>query len=275
LESFARSKQGKYAAFDPVCPEQAQRDVAVTNDDIATISGVQAKSTSTYRELLPRYGLERSDQLRALICEGNSLLAWVGGFRADAFRDEDPEHFDELLPFLRHRLLLERRALRAQLTSAVLPIAMEALVAPAFIVAESGRILEANSLGQQWLAHDAMAASFTLREAVRGAGQEVGFEVARIEFGSARPAYFVWRRNPPPGAMGAADERACRRGLTPRQRTAMRLLALGLSNKALATEMGCAQKTVEVHVSAVLKKAHASSRAELLAKIFGVAAGKM
>jgi DNA-binding NarL/FixJ family response regulator len=55
----------------------------------------------------------------------------------------------------------------------------------------------------------------------------------------------------------------------------MRLLALGLSNKALTTEMGCAQKTVEVHVSAVLKKAHASSRAELLAKIFGVAAGKM
>jgi DNA-binding CsgD family transcriptional regulator len=264
FERFASSKNGRYAAFDPVCPQVAQRNVALANDDIAAVSGVHPRSTSTYRELLPRYGMERSDQLRALICEGNSLLAWVGGYRADAFTDEDRNNLGAVLPDLHARLLLEWRMMRGQLSSAVLPVALEALAGPAFIVAGNGRVLEANSTGQTWLAADRAARSETLRDAVQG--RTTGLCVVRVDLGAAPPAFFVWRENPPARAEGF-DARAREWRLTGRQYVVGKLLTKGLSNKAIATELGCAEKTVEVHVTAVLRKAGVASRAALLSKI--------
>jgi DNA-binding CsgD family transcriptional regulator len=274
LEAFIRSKQGHYAAFDPVCPQTAQRNTALANADIAAVSGVHPRSTVTYRELLPRYGLERSDQLRALVCEGSSLLAWVGGFRADPFRDQDRRDLQAIVPALQHRLLLERLALRSRVTSALLPIAMETLGVPAFVVARNGSLVEANSFGKAWLASDPATHAARLRKALQLGGEQSGFQVVRVELGSAAPAYFVWRPAVPSPPAGIVDQRAREWRLTGRQHTALRLLAMGLSNKAVATEMKCAEKTVEVHVSAILKKAGASSRTSLLSKLFFPAADR-
>lgn len=58
------------------------------------------------------------------------------------------------------------------------------------------------------------------------------------------------------------DERALR----PKQRSVLNLLATGLSNKEIAASLGCAENTVEYHVSALLRRYRVRSRVELVAK---------
>jgi len=62
-------------------------------------------------------------------------------------------------------------------------------------------------------------------------------------------------RDGPAGLQGA-------RALTPRETDVLSLLARGLSNKQMATELGVGLRTVESHVSAVLAKLGATSRTE-------------
>jgi DNA-binding CsgD family transcriptional regulator len=270
LEAFACAKQGRYAAFDPVCPQVEQRNVALCNDDIGRISGVHPRSTSTYRELLPQYGMERSDQLRALVCEERSLLAWVGGFRAAPFTDEDRACLDAIVPRLRKRLLLQRAALQLGLTSALVPVVLEGLGAPAFIVDGKAHVLHANSFGRAWLAGDRASSVAVLRDTIRG--RETEFTFSRVEFPGARPLSFVWRPSAPRAASELVEQARRRWQLTPRQAAVTKLLALGLTNKAIGVELDCAEKTVELHVTAILKKAQVESRSALLAKIFTASA---
>ena len=54
--------------------------------------------------------------------------------------------------------------------------------------------------------------------------------------------------------------------LTPRELQALRLLADGLTNKAIADQMGISENTVKFHVNGVLGKLNAQSRAEAVAR---------
>jgi DNA-binding NarL/FixJ family response regulator len=61
---------------------------------------------------------------------------------------------------------------------------------------------------------------------------------------------------------------ARRWGLTPRQSAVLELVAQGESNRAVASRLGCSEKTVELHVSALLAKTRCSSRAQLVASFW-------
>jgi DNA-binding NarL/FixJ family response regulator len=63
--------------------------------------------------------------------------------------------------------------------------------------------------------------------------------------------------SPPPGADAELDQ------LTPREREVLQHLARGYMYKEIALRLGISAKTVEAHVSAVLRKLQLSSRHEL------------
>jgi DNA-binding NarL/FixJ family response regulator len=56
--------------------------------------------------------------------------------------------------------------------------------------------------------------------------------------------------------------------LTPRQVEVLRLLVRGDANKDIARELGCAENTVELHVTQLLKKSAASSRSRIIARFW-------
>lgn len=56
--------------------------------------------------------------------------------------------------------------------------------------------------------------------------------------------------------------------LTPRQTDVMRLVARGDTNKDIAAALGCAENTIELHVTALLRRAGVSSRTQLVARFW-------
>lgn len=56
--------------------------------------------------------------------------------------------------------------------------------------------------------------------------------------------------------------------LTERQQQVLRLLVRGKSNKEIASELQCAERTVEIHVTHLLRKSDAASRAMITAKFW-------
>ena len=61
---------------------------------------------------------------------------------------------------------------------------------------------------------------------------------------------------------------ATRWGLTPRQRKTMQLVATGMTNKEIANAVGCAEVTVEYHVTSLLRRAGASNRTMLVSRFW-------
>jgi DNA-binding NarL/FixJ family response regulator len=56
--------------------------------------------------------------------------------------------------------------------------------------------------------------------------------------------------------------------LTPRQREVLEMLARGASNREIAARIRCAERTVELHVTALLRKSGCDSRARLVAEFW-------
>jgi DNA-binding NarL/FixJ family response regulator len=65
-----------------------------------------------------------------------------------------------------------------------------------------------------------------------------------------------------------ADAARIRWGLTQREVEILRFVALGDANRDIAARLSLALATVEVHVSAILRKARVESRARLIAKFW-------
>jgi DNA-binding CsgD family transcriptional regulator len=63
------------------------------------------------------------------------------------------------------------------------------------------------------------------------------------------------------------DKLARQYGLTPRQREVAALLVKGASNKEIAGSLGCAERTVELHVTALMRKTSTQNRTQLAARL--------
>jgi len=113
----------------------------------------------------------------------------------------------------------------------------------------------------------------TIRAGARGyvtktiSGPELADAVRRIADGDAvfspRLAGFVLDAFASGGASGAGAGDPELDQLTPREREVLRLIARGYAYKEVARRLGLSVKTIETHVSSVLRKLQLSSRHEL------------
>jgi DNA-binding NarL/FixJ family response regulator len=63
-----------------------------------------------------------------------------------------------------------------------------------------------------------------------------------------------------------ANEVAARWGLSPRETQILALLGEGLTNRAIAAQLGIEVRTVETHLTSMFGKAQVESRAELVVR---------
>jgi DNA-binding NarL/FixJ family response regulator len=82
------------------------------------------------------------------------------------------------------------------------------------------------------------------------------------------PSYRLVVRSGSPNAAARAAVLGRRWALTSRQVEVLSLLARGLANKSIAAALGCAEVTVELHVTALLHKFGVDCRAALVARFW-------
>lgn len=264
LGEMMRRFQGRFGGFDALRPERRQRNVPMTMGDVFAAS---PRPPPVVGELFPRFGIAGFDQLRVLVCEGSTLLAWVGGFRSAPFTGRDKQVLGALVPALRRRLGIERQLGEAPVAIAALAAALEAVGTAAFVIRGSGAVVHANAAARALLDQDRRLVTALLRDQVRGVAA-ASFDLVRLE-GGVPDHYLALLRGggrPDPAPRVAAAAR--RWGLTAREAEVLGRLARGEANKTIAATLGCAPNTVEIHVSTILEKSGCESRAQLVARFW-------
>jgi DNA-binding CsgD family transcriptional regulator/PAS domain-containing protein len=260
--------------YDPVHPEPSQRNQVRTADELC--AGRSHEGHDCVRALWPKAGFGHWDQVRVLVCEGDTLLAWVGGFRDETnpFGARERAVLRALTQPLAKYLGAERRLRDAGLAKAGLGAALEAMGAPSFVVTAQGRVLHANRAGVELTNGWGRAASERLREVV--ARPADGAYVLRLAEQGAPEAFLVVLRGSGPALDVHLARLAVAWALTPREIDVLRRLVRGDSNKEIAAGLSRAEVTIERQLTALLRKSRCDSRARLVAHVWaGVGASDL
>ncbi len=150
------------------------------------------------------------------------------------------------------------------LAFAALAAALEAIGAPAFVLDPSGSVAHANSAGRILLDRDPRLVREVLRDNVAGPG-DPAFSLTRIVAAGAQDHWLAIGRSSPESPWPRVALWTARHSLTPRQSQVLGLLVRGTANKTIAAELGCAEGTVELHVTRLLHKSGCQTRAQLVA----------
>jgi DNA-binding CsgD family transcriptional regulator/PAS domain-containing protein len=243
--------------YDPDRPEPRQRNRVIR--PMIGLSMDFVLQTPLFQKVHVPTRTQHFDQLRVLVCEGPALLAWVGGFREEPFTAREQRRLTALVPALHKRLRIERRLRDAELYRAGLEAALEALPVPAFVVRPNGAVAHANDSGRA--AYD-VSLSAALAE-----GSADGYEATPIVVRGEPAAALIVRTAAPRDLPARLAEATTHWKLTRRQSEVLALVARGDANKLIAAKLGCALRTVEVHVTALLCRAGCDNRTELVARL--------
>jgi len=151
----------------------------------------------------------------------------------------------------------------ARIASAALGAALEAIPSPACIVRLPATILQANARGRALLAADREHVLGLVRSSTPPPRGPVRFPIE-----SAPEHVLVVLHDLEGDARTRLAAVSRRWGLTPRQSAVLALVAQGESNRTVAGRLGCSEKTVELHVSALLAKTRCASRSQLVASFW-------
>ncbi len=151
----------------------------------------------------------------------------------------------------------------ARIAPAALGAALEAIPSPAFVVRLPSTILQANTRGRALLASDRDRVLGLVRSTAPAPRGPVRFPI------ESEPEHLVLVLHDLEGDARTRLVTVTRRwGLTPRQSAVLALVAQGESNRTVAGRLGCSEKTVELHVSALLAKTRCASRSQLVASFW-------
>ncbi len=135
---------------------------------------------------------------------------------------------------------------------------------PAMICDQEGALWRANAAAELALAKDPASWRETISAAVRGARVPSGVTVSKLSAARENPYFLIVARadrDPVAAAIEGAREDW---GLSGREVEVLAELAAGKSNRTIAEGMRLAERTVELHVTSLLRKAGVDSRAQLI-----------
>jgi DNA-binding CsgD family transcriptional regulator len=187
-------------------------------------------------------------------------MAWFGFFRPQPFGTQEKTLLRLLVPPLRYRLRLEMEVRRTRLLAAGFEAALEALGRPAYILDHRGRVVHANPLGLQ--SKHSLASLRTAAREIKGSARRQSFAL-RIPGVADHELVVIEPTGPEHGIRRAAF--AQRFSLTPKQLEVLTHVVEGLTNKEIAAELGCAESTIELHVSGLFRKIAVDNRGALIA----------
>lgn len=137
---------------------------------------------------------------------------------------------------------------------------------PTYVVSRQGKILFTNIAARRRLRSD-LNLRDRLRDCTRGRVPEQF--VTRPLRDSRRVLAFVIIEQNEPSQRPPTQNTGARLVLSDRERHVTEFVLRGYSNAAIAAHLGITERTVEAHMTSILRKANVHSRTALAAKIFG------
>ncbi|MDB4945171.1 MAG: Transcriptional regulator, LuxR family [Labilithrix sp.] len=268
---YLRGRGVQYGVYNALHPEPEQRNKVMDTREIRAVSADRADAMDD--ELYSRLGVRGHDTLRVLVCDGPSLLAWVGIIQQEPTTEAQRQLLEGLVPVFARRLTFERMFQQARLSDAALTLALEEIGGPAWVVRADGSVAHANAAGRARLDREGAELASALRARVlQPRGESRRFKATRRRDEAGSDVHIVVETALSASSNGSAGldvaEAVRRLGLTPAQTRVFELLAGGSSNAAIAASLGIAERTVEAHVTAILMKAQVPNRATLIVRVF-------
>lgn len=218
-------------------------------------------------EDLNRLGVGRNAQARVLLADGARALGWFGALRPDPFTPREVAILRALVPALHRRLRLEQWIPPVGLDPLhALETVLEHMPAPSFILAPSGGIAHLNAAGRRLLERAGPDLTRALRATARSTA-DPRFTVTPIR-STGRASYRLVTVENEADPTARLERARTRWALTQRQVDVLELVVLGRSNAQIAARLGLSERTVEIHVSALLTRSGRSSRVELVAELW-------
>jgi DNA-binding CsgD family transcriptional regulator len=296
FSDFLKRMEMRRGLHDPLRPQRSQRNRVLILPWARWCRGEDPAEVA--RELsadAARYGLRRDaiseaaqtlwvcessfrrldivayNQMRVLLCEGPTMLAWFGAFQPEPFSERQRLLLKRIAAPLRERLVVERRA-GGGMGHAAMVAALEQVPAAAFLLDAQGTVLHANAVGRHRLDTQGGTMRLALKEALQRASGARG-ELALTQLkGPGLPPLFLALSGSHDDRVRFGIERARQHWqLTSREVEVLAQLASGRTNQDIADRLGCAPRTVEIHVSSLLRKAHADSRSQLIVDLWQLA----
>lgn len=265
LSSMIESQRIGWGAYNPIKPEPAQRNLVVTGSDL----GEAYTQTPIFREILPRIGVANADQLRVLICDGPAFLLCIGGFQRASYEPWQKRLLQLLVPSLKKRMVMQHALANAPVVTSALAEALEALARPAFLITDTGAVKVANTAGTHLWESDRRRTCDSLIDCARRPERAQRFSVTRVKSNDRRDHFLVIGK--PDRSLETQTRTlaaAQRWQLSKRQREVLLLIVEGGTNRVIAATLGIAERTVEVHITAILDKAQVENRSELAASVW-------
>jgi DNA-binding CsgD family transcriptional regulator len=260
---FLASAPRRWGVYDAARPEPDQRNRVIESTRLVGQGGLPVLD----RVFAP-LGLDEHAHLRTLLCEGSSLLAWFGALSSGPYTPRHLRILRALARPMHARLLAERRLQRARLAAAALDVLIEEIPSPAFLVDGRAAICEANAAGRALLARSDRDVHGALADALAGRAAAMPVRLSRLHERALAPHWLAIFQVDATAARVAAV--ASRFRLTPRESEVLLWVARGATNQRIAAELGCSERTVELHVTHILDKAGVANRTALVAALLAV-----
>jgi DNA-binding CsgD family transcriptional regulator len=203
-------------------------------------------------------------QLRVVLCDGDAMIGWIGVTRPAAFGQRERLLLRALIPELRTLCLRRSHFGEALAKAAAFEALAEWYAAPALLLSRAGRVTFANTAARDDLDAHSELARATLRAHLRGDPLPPNAVLVQVGNDGGQPRYLIATRPSDHTRMRVALA-AQRWKLTRREAQVLARVLGGATNFAIANGLGCAEKTVETHLTRILAKAGAGNRAELAA----------
>lgn len=260
----------RFGMFNPDRPEPDQRNV-VRSWAPGVLEALPNANTIPAIPLYRTIGVGGFGHLRLLACEDASLLSWIGAWQDGPYEQHQIALLAALVPDIRQRLAVERQLAQGG-RYALLDATLEAVASASFVLTSRGNIRHANAAGRALLQRERRELHGELRAACHARTPTGRWDVTPTSTRAGSVEYLVRLRASADTQLHARVAHAAARwGLTPRQRDVLAKLAEGRTNVNIGATLGISERTVEVHVTALLAKAQVGSRAELLATLFTIA----
>jgi len=259
----------RFHGYSPYLVPAELRNRVTSLEELRIIQGGDLVTQVT--PALAAVGQHESDQIRVLLCDGPRLLSWVGSTRPEPFTRREAAVLARLTGALQCRFKLEHQLRPAWPRALALEPALAALNRAAFLVGPRGTIEPQNEFAVRALEGDAHAVTEAIRGSRRPGAQDAPFLIVPLSLPGC-PSYALAIQKESRPTLADRVALAQRRwGLTARQVCVLEQLAAGAATKVIASELGCAEVTVENHITAIFRRSGARSRADLLRRLFAPA----